>query len=219
MDFFTQNQLFFLYIVNLSFIAYVRYTNSGFIKRNLLAVLNYNTALQIQKSEINKKSVTNFFLSLNFYISVTVFSIYVLGKFKLIPEEINHFLIFIFILIALFFIVYINSGISFISAYIFKLKPIAVDFHRNNKNIYHAFGIILIFINILISFSEISNFAFFSGIILFGIFYLFRILRFIKINLSKHMNSFYLFLYLCAVEIFPILYIVKIFTLFYPATN
>ena len=79
MDFFTQNQLFVIYVINLSFIAYVRYTNFGFIKKILIAAVNYNTAQQIQKSEINKKSITNIFLSLNFYISAGVFSVVTAG--------------------------------------------------------------------------------------------------------------------------------------------
>ncbi len=219
MDFFTQNQLFVLYVLNLSLIAYIRYTNFGFIKKNLIAVLNYTTAQQIQKSEINKKSITNFFLTLNFYISVTIFGIYALSKFKLIPENSNHFLIAFGIFIGVLLMIYLNAAVNYLSAQIFYLKETAADFNRNNKIAYRAFGIILVGINILISFSSIENIAFYSGIILIGIFYLLRIFRFIRINLSKQMNIFYLFLYLCAVEIFPILYIVKIFTLFHTATN
>jgi len=219
MDFFTQDQLFVIFIINLSLIAYIRYTNFGFIKKTLFAVLNFNAAQQIQKSEINKKSITNFFLSLNFYISVNVFVVFILRRLNLIPENINHFIIVLIIFIATFLIIYVNASVNFISAYIFKIKETALTFHKNNKIGYHAFGIILILINILISFSSISNIAFFSGIILIGIFYLLRIFRFIKINLSKQMNFFYLFLYLCAVEIFPILYIFKIFILYNTATN
>lgn len=219
MDFFTQNQLFVIYIINLSFIAYIRYTNSGFIKKTLIAVINYNTALQIQKSEINKKSVANFLLSLNFYISINIFSVYLLSKFSLIPENINHLLMFGIIFIVFFLIIYINAGINFLTSYIFNVKEIAVDFHRNNKIAYHALGFILFIVNILISFSSIKNIALFSGIFILGIFYLFRIFRYIKINLAKHMNSFYLFLYLCTVEILPIIYIIKIFTLINTTTN
>jgi len=219
MDFFTQNQLFFIYVINLSVIAYVRYTNFGFIKKILIAAVNYNTAQQVQKSEINKKSITNIFLSLNFYISAIVFSVYLLSNRNLIPPEINHFIIFISIFFVIFLIIYLKAGINFLFASVFKLKEIAVDFHRNNNISYRAMGIILFIINILMSFSSISNTAFFTGVIIIIFFYLLRILRYIKINLSKQMNSFYLFLYLCAVEILPILYILKILTLYYSPTN
>ncbi|MCD6555553.1 MAG: DUF4271 domain-containing protein [Bacteroidales bacterium] len=219
MDFFTQNQLFVIYVINLSFIAYVRYTNLGFIKKILIAAVNYNTAQQIQKSEINKKSITNIFLSLNFYISAGVFSVYLLSNRNLIPPGINHFIIFTSVFFVIFFIIYLNAGINFLSASVFKLKEIAVDFHRNNKTSYQAMGIILFIINILISFSSISNSAFFTGIIIIIFFYFLRILRYIKINLSKQMNSFYLFLYLCAVEILPILYIFKFLTIYCNSTS
>ncbi len=219
MNFFSQEQLFVIFIINLSLIAYIRYTNTGFIKKYLFAVPNYNTAQQIQKSEINKKSVTNFLLSLNFYISVNVFIIFILSRFNLLPKDINPFFIFLFTFIIIFLIIYLNAAVNFISAFIFDLKHTALCFHRNNKIVYHTFGIILIIINILIAFSPVSKFAFNLGIILAGIFYLLRIFRYIKINLSEQVNIFYLFLYLCAVEIFPIIYIIKIFTLFYTTTN
>lgn len=219
MDFFTQNQLFVIYIINLSFIAYIRYTNSGFIRKTLIAVINYNTIQQIQKSEINKKSVTNFLLSLNLYISAIVFSVFLLSNFDLIPEHINHLLMFGIIFLVFFLLIYINAGINFLSAYIFNVKEIAIAFHRNNKISFYAMGIILFIINILISFSSIKNIALYSGIFIVALFYLLRIFRFIKINLSKHMNSLYLFLYLCTVEILPIIYIIKIFTLLNATTN
>ncbi len=219
MDFFTQNQLFVIYIINLSFIAYVRYTNIGFIKKILIAPVNYNTAQQIQKSEINKKSITNILLSLNFYISAIVFSVYLLSNRNLIPPGINHFIIFISLFLIIFLVIYLNAGINFLSASVFKLKDIAVEYHRNNKTSFQAMGIILFVINILISFSSISDYAFYTGISIIVFFYFLRLIRYIKINLSKQMNSFYLFLYLCAVEILPIIYLFKIFTLYHNPTN
>ena len=219
MDFFSQDQLFLLYIVSLFFIAYIKYTNSGFLKNNLLAVLNYNTALQFQKSEVNNKSLINNFLSVNFYLSVSIFSVYILNKFNLIPENINHFLLFVGIILILIILVYLNAVINLFSAFIFNIKDIAGSVNLNSKYFYHAFGLIIFIINIFISFSSISNIAFYIGIICFALFYLLRILRFIKINLSKQMNSFYLFLYLCTVEILPILYVIKIFTIYHATTN
>ncbi|NPA67742.1 MAG: DUF4271 domain-containing protein, partial [Chlorobi bacterium] len=52
-----------------------------------------------------------------------------------------------------------------------------------------------------------------------GIFWLLRIFRYVKINLQKHTNSLYLFLYLCTVEIIPVLYFIKILTVLQTTTN
>ncbi|NPA44325.1 MAG: DUF4271 domain-containing protein [Chlorobi bacterium] len=40
-----------------------------------------------------------------------------------------------------------------------------------------------------------------------------KIIRLFKINISKHLNILYLFLYLCTLEIIPLIYIAKILLL------
>jgi hypothetical protein len=51
-----------------------------------------------------------------------------------------------------------------------------------------------------------------SGIIVAGLMYLIRVLRLLIIFLNKNISIFYLILYLCALEILPVLIIVKYFT-------
>jgi hypothetical protein len=51
-----------------------------------------------------------------------------------------------------------------------------------------------------------------SGIIVIGLLYLIRIIRLFIIFLNRNISIFYLILYLCALEILPVLIIVKYFT-------
>ncbi len=213
MDFFTQDQLFVIFIICLSGIAFVRYRNLGYIKQIFFSAVSYNAVQSVQKSDINNRSLTNFLLSLNFYLSATVFLIGILIKFNFVPTEINKFLFFSIIFVGIILFIYLNSVINYISAYIFNLKEIATDYNKNNQSLYRSLGIILLVINILYYFTAIHSLVIISGIILLIIFYFLRILRFLKINLSKHVNSFYMFLYLCTVEILPLLYLYKISTL------
>ncbi|NOZ36095.1 MAG: DUF4271 domain-containing protein [Chlorobi bacterium] len=213
MDFFTQEQIFIICIISLSAVAFVKYRNFGYIKNIFSASINYNSAQLIQKSDISNKTLTNFLLSLNFFLAATVFLISILGKFNFLPLDINRFVIFAGIIIGIILLIYLNSVINYFSAYIFNLKDIAKDYDKNNQFLFHSMGIILLFINILISFTSIKETALYTGIIICVISYLLRILRFIKINLSKHINSFFMFLYLCTVEILPLLYFYKILTL------
>jgi hypothetical protein len=67
---------------------------------------------------------------------------------------------------------------------------------------------------ILISYTRILpvRFLIISGIIIVGILYLIRIIRLLIIFLNRNISIFYLILYLCALEILPVLIVVKYFT-------
>ena len=51
-----------------------------------------------------------------------------------------------------------------------------------------------------------------AGIIVLGFMYLVRVIRLLIIFLNRNISIFYLILYLCALEILPVLIVVKYFT-------
>jgi hypothetical protein len=73
-------------------------------------------------------------------------------------------------------------------------------------------GLILITIISFIAFYHWENrvFPVIVGLFIVAIFYLFLLQRGIKILLKKQLSIFYLFLYLCTLEILPMLLIYKI---------
>ncbi len=213
MNFFSQSILYFLFLSSLFAMAFVRYQNTAYIKSLFLSAISYGRAETTRKSDINNKTLINTLLSINFYLSVSIFLIISADRFQLIPPDKNRFLIFAgtFVGVILFFVSIMLANI--VSAYIFKIKDIAGDFNRHNFFIYHSLGICLLAVNILTAFSTLNDFFLYGGFIVAGIFFLLKIFRMIQINLSKQIKNFYLFLYLCTVEILPILYIVKILSL------
>jgi hypothetical protein len=83
--------------------------------------------------------------------------------------------------------------------------------------IYHSYrsGAFFLFLFIiLMSYTEILPVKDYilSGIFIMGIVYLIRIIRLLIIFLNRNISIFYLILYLCALEILPVLIIVKYFT-------
>jgi hypothetical protein len=83
--------------------------------------------------------------------------------------------------------------------------------------IYHSYrsGAFFLFLFIiLMSYTEILPVKDFiiSGIFIMGIVYLIRVVRLLIIFLNRNISIFYLILYLCALEILPVLIIVKYFT-------
>jgi hypothetical protein len=83
--------------------------------------------------------------------------------------------------------------------------------------IYHSYRIVALFLFlfiILMSYTEILPVKDFilSGIFTLAIVYLIRVIRLLIIFLNRNISIFYLILYLCALEILPVLIIVKYFT-------
>jgi Domain of unknown function (DUF4271) len=79
---------------------------------------------------------------------------------------------------------------------------------------YRVGAFFLFMIIILISYTRILPVRdlIISGIIVAAVIYLIRVLRLMIIFLNKNISIFYLILYLCALEILPVLIIVKYFT-------
>jgi hypothetical protein len=83
-------------------------------------------------------------------------------------------------------------------------------------NTWFADAIILFILNAIILFAPIRNTVpyILSGIIITAIFLIIRVLRLLMIFLNRHTSILYFILYLCALEILPVLVIMKIFGVF-----
>jgi len=84
-------------------------------------------------------------------------------------------------------------------------------------SIYQSYRFGAIFLSaiiILISYTRILpvNDLIVSGIVIIGIMYIIRVIRLLIIFLNRNISIFYLILYLCALEILPVLIIAKYFT-------
>ena len=79
---------------------------------------------------------------------------------------------------------------------------------------YRFSALFLFVIIILMSYTVLlpARVYFLSGIIILGIMYLIRIIRLMIIFINRNISIFYLILYLCALEILPVLISVKYFT-------
>jgi hypothetical protein len=83
-------------------------------------------------------------------------------------------------------------------------------------NSWFADALILFILNAVILFAPVNNPVPFiwSGIIITAIFLIMRVLRLLAIFLNRHISISYFILYLCALEILPVLVILKILGVF-----
>jgi len=201
------------FIINLALIAYIKVNYKDYIKQNLLSTFNYKTSAAIFKELKNNKPRSAHLLFIVFLISSVIFIFQLFQKF--LPDLLNtyFFLVPVITLIILIILTFINKFSNWVSAKVFLFDEVSKEYNHNISIFNQSFGIIIFPVTILVSFSKAPSLFIYIGIVLFLLMYLLRIIRLIKINFNKQINLLYMFLYLCTLEIIPMLYIIKFFVL------
>jgi len=201
------------FIINLILFAYVKYNYSDYLKLVLYSTINYQSSILLWKENKNNKPRSFYILLVIFFISIGVFSLILFQKFY--PEFfLKHF--WLIIPTTLFFVALLisfNKIANYISGKIFLQDEISSEYNNNINSFNQSFGIFLFPLTILMTYTKSVDLFIYIGISFFAIIYLLKIIRLFKINISKQLNILYMFLYLCTLEIIPMLYIAKLFVL------
>lgn len=90
--------------------------------------------------------------------------------------------------------------------------PATREYLFNSNQYYRVLGLVLLPVSLVINFATFPNmkFMFYIGIILILIVYLLLLLRGARILLMKHFSISYLILYLCTLEILPLVFVYKL---------
>lgn len=152
-----------------------------------------------------------FFFISNYFITLSLFLFLSINNFiaNLSLVE-NKYLLFIIISVISFYL--IRVIIILFAGYIFNTKDAANQQLKLYINIDNIIGVILIPILFLLLFLQ-SDFIFYAGIILLSILYIFR--WFQTFILGKSISGFsilHLFMYLCTLEIIPVLVLIKLYS-------
>ncbi|HBC77408.1 MAG TPA: hypothetical protein DEO60_12545 [Bacteroidales bacterium] len=123
----------------------------------------------------------------------------------------------IFMLISLVLVVLAITSRHFICLAAGNLSGESDLFKEYLINVYQSyrFSAVIVFIVVILLVYTVflpSGVLIISGIIVFTIFYLMRVFRLFLIFIKRNISVLYLILYLCALEILPVLIIVKYFT-------
>ncbi len=198
------------FFIILILFTYVKYNYYDYLKLVLFSAVNYQSSVLLWKENKNNKPKSFYFLHLIFLLSVGIFVIALLRKFFPNLGLNNFWLIIPITIIILVVLISVNMFINFISGKIFLQDEISAEYN-NNINIFNqVLGIVLFPINILIFYTNTVDVFIYIGISSFLLIYILRIIRLFKINISKQLNILYMFLYLCTLEIIPIMYAVKL---------
>jgi len=193
-------------------IAIVRFSFGKYLYRVLDSVLNYQSSnnLFLEKNMRNLRG--SIFLNTLFFTNVSLFIVQYYNYFWDVKMDKVSFAFYLYSLIGLC-ILYLGKIIIIRSiGYIFNGSKDAKEYLHTifiyNKNL----AIILLPITLSVPFiaEYASSLLLNTGIIISLIFFLLRLFRGIKILFRKHVSIFYMILYLCALEILPLLVIYKL---------
>ncbi len=200
--------LLFLFII----VAYVKVRGKNFINRLSISIVNYSYS----DSFYNEK---NIFLKLYGYLLIFVFFI----SYSLIitisievfyPELIvGKWVLFFIIILLSTFIIYVFYNLFFLFfGSVFFVKKIVNAHLFYISNLLKFAGIVSLFLVFSIYFTnfEIKIYLIYLAIALSLVFYFLKILRSIVSFIQNEFSILYLFLYFCAVEIIPVMLLVKI---------
>jgi len=196
-------------IIILAYLVYgwVNVRFSKYLKSVVLSSYNYFAARKLQEESNVVRS--NVFMVLNalFFINTSLL-ISLWFEFNHSPILGQKGLVLFFIILGIVMAVYGVKGICLaLLDFIFMTKGAYLNYNANVFIFNKLFGIILLPLITIIPFvpADFVQPLFLIALSVFGLLYLMRIFRGLQIGIKNGLSILYLILYLCALEIFPIL--------------
>jgi hypothetical protein len=149
-----------------------------------------------------------------YYTISAVFVYQLFSTFLMIPPGFNNFTFTGVIFVSLFFYQWLKSSLSYATGIIFKTNESARQYQLNIMIFNYVTGVFL-FPVAIIAFYWNNIVLLISGAIIISLLLLYRLFRNFMTGLTnKNYNLFYLFLYLCTLEILPLLLLYKLISKF-----
>ncbi len=199
--------LIFALLLSVGLVIIAEAYQRGIIKRIFLAAIYQNTFNSfVNERNINAdKALTSLLVS--YFINVGVFAMIFMSRFNIKTNfsQVESYFAATGITLIVFFV---KWAVSAILSKLFRCDEICELHYKNVRYIIAVVGVLLIPLNLFSLYIDISflhKIVFFLTCITCSIYLIFKWLRLFKIIISKHFSIFYLFLYLCGVEIMPAL--------------
>jgi len=199
-------------VVSLFLLAIMKVTYNKFIVQIISGLVNFQVAMRLFRER--NVLFRNISIGLNavFYINTGLFIYFILDAFsltQLYTQVFRNILAYGFIV---FLVNNIKTLVNKTIGYIFMAQDEFAEYIHNitlfNKNIgLFLFPIIVLYPFVL---DNIKPFVTYFGIVIISIILLLRFYRGFQIIMRKGISIFYLILYLCAIEILPVLIMVKL---------
>ncbi|MCK5823243.1 MAG: DUF4271 domain-containing protein [Bacteroidales bacterium] len=201
-------------LLSLAFYSWINLVYKKFISSNILASINFSTA---NKLFAERNIVTNrvsFAMNTIFIINVSLICYYIFHYYNLQITNLSGFETFLIFFCFLSITYLLKLFLFKFFDFILLSKKNFQEYYYNNFIYNKTCGIALFPLIFAIPYTSnyISIILIKASIIILITTYLFKILRGFQISIQIRLSFFYLFIYLCALEIIPLLFIYKIVT-------
>ncbi len=191
------------------------FNHEGYISRIFSVTVFHNAFLNRQRERNMNADRSGALLFINYLLCVSLLVIVAVYRYGYqLPLDFP--LAFVALIVLVLAVYAVKSVISFFLAQLFGCKDVFTSYYHNVSYLMQATGVFLLVANIMsfyINKQGIHDFVFFATLIGCAVAEILKIFRLIKIIIDKHFSYFYLFLYLCGVEILPVLLAIKILSL------
>ncbi|MGF1584644.1 MAG: DUF4271 domain-containing protein [Bacteroidales bacterium] len=206
-----------LVILSLLLLAWIKLIYVQFLTPVLVSAFNYKESVKLYHGK--NAPAQNAFLILNviFAINGGLFLLFVSGFFNLDLPDIKPVLLFLGAFACLVLLYMLKSFSLKLLGFLFDKQRLFSEYSYNISLYNKIYGLLLLplVVGILYGSDVIHDTIIYAGLALGGVFYLLQLFRGFEIIVRKDFSIFYLILYLCAFEIFPIMVIYKVVQTFF----
>jgi len=182
-----------------TFMAAVRYNNSASMYKD-------NSQLQRQRDSV---------LLLFYFLSSGFFGMIMLSRENMFPYHFTDYKLFLFLTFISLAFFYSRTVLLIFIGHVFNSRELF------REHLYHGYafnkllGIVLVPLNLLLVYSGgiLHEITIWLSIAIIIAIILLKLYRGIIFSIRHHVFNFYLFLYLCALELVPILFLIKWFSI------
>ena len=204
-------EVFWAVVIGIVFVLTAKNFQPGYISRLYPIIFYYNTFTGIYGERNVNADRAAIMLILNYILNAALFCTVALLRYDLV-DSINFTNLFLVLCAAFTLFYLLKRVISYMLSQIFCCEDIYALYYGNVSYLLQALGVFLLCVNIgnlYIKVEWLSDIMFWTTAIGCIVGESIKILRLFKIIFKKHFPYFYLFLYLCGVELMPIMLIVK----------
>jgi hypothetical protein len=153
-------------------------------------------------------------INLSSFLIVGLFGCYAALYYKLSPPEVAGYIVWLIALGTIIIALTMRHFICVITGSLSGEREVFRDYLHTVYQSYRYGALILFLLVILMSYTSFLNerIYFITGFILIASIYLIRIIRLFIVFINRNISIFYLILYLCALEILPVLIFIKYFS-------
>ena len=193
-------------------LGWVRLLYRKYLTRTLNAVYNFQVSTKLFYENNNVFTRFSLILNMLFIINLSLLFTLIHHIFDLHFFKENNILLFFNILKYLLSYFVLKSTVLYFVSFIFKATKPTLEYLHNIYIYKKVLGILLLPMVILIAFSPetIKDMTIYISLFLISLMFVSRIFRAYLLSIRIKFSIFYLFLYLCTIEILPLLIISKI---------